>query len=367
LRELLRPNDTVARLGGDEFAVLLPAINAAGAGAVARRVAALMSVPFPVDGHSLDMDASIGIALHPDHAQDDATLLQRADVAMYLAKRKGTGYALYDAEQDGHSPARLALMNDLRQALAQRQFVLYYQPIIDLQEDQVIGVEALLRWQHPSHGLVSPDLFIPLAEGSGAIIPLTLWALEEALRQCSAWQRQGLALGIAVNLSTRALHDPRLPAAVGSLLRRYAIKPASLTLEITESCLMTDTARAMPILNRLDELGVRIAIDDFGTGYSSLAYLRHLPVDKLKIDKSFVLGLGVDATDAALVRSIVAMAHELSLSVVAEGVETATAWDLLRTLGDLEAQGHFISRPLPPEDLVRWLADSIWRCHGLSA
>ncbi|HWE62297.1 MAG TPA: EAL domain-containing protein [Chloroflexota bacterium] len=360
LQETLRATDTVARLGGDEFAVLLPATDSGGASDVAAHVLAVLDAPFLLDQQSLEIGASIGVALSPDHGTDHATLLRHADVAMYVAKRAGGGYALYDADCDGHSRERLALMGDLRQALAHDQLALYYQPLIDSRHDSVYGVEALLRWRHPERGLIPPDQFIPLAEQSGLILPLTDWIVEKAVQQCAEWRHQGLELSISVNLSMRTLHERRLPAALGDLLRRYAVAPELITLEITESSLMTDPAQVLTVLTQLDMLGVRLSIDDFGTGYSSLAYLRQLPVDEIKIDRSFILGINTDSKDIALVRSIVVMAHALGLSIVAEGVETRQVYEMLRAQGPLKAQGYYFSPPLSPDQLTTWLATATW-------
>ncbi len=364
LRGALRDTDTVARLGGDEFAVLLPATDAAGALQVARALLAALEAPIEIEGHHLGVEGSVGVALALAGGGDPpaATLLRQADVAMYEAKRRRSGYAFYDPAADEHDPERLALMGALRQALAEDTLQLYYQPQVDLVSGRVSGVEALLRWPHPERGFIPPDQFIPLAEQTGLIAPLTTWVLATALRQTQAWQTAGLDLDVSVNLSARTLHDPTLLALVTDLLDRYTVAPAQLTLEITESALMVDPAHALVTLTRLTELGVRIAIDDFGKGYSSLDYLKRLPVDEVKIDKSFVLGLGdtADVTDAAIVRAVVAIAHALDLRVVAEGVETPAAWERLRALGCTLAQGYYLTRPLPAPELEQWLKDAPW-------
>jgi len=290
-----------------------------------------------------------------------ATVLRRADVAMYVAKRAGSGYAVYAAAHDQHSPARLTLETELRAALAAGALVLHYQPTVDVRSGRADRVEALARWPHPQHGLIPPDQFIPLAEQTGLIVPLTQWGLETALAQCHAWEQAGWTLGVAVNLSMRSLHDPGLPETIAWLLRRYAVPPERLTLEITESALMVDPAQAQAVLLRLTALGVQLAIDDFGTGYSSLGYLKQLPVDAVKIDKSFVQNMGHTTTkDSAIVRSIIDLGHNLGLAVVAEGVEDQATWQRLRAAGCDVAQGFYMSRPMPAAELEHWLATTSW-------
>ncbi len=361
VRGAVRASDTVARLGGDEFAVLLPGADAAGAVAATHTLLAALAPPIALDGQALACTASIGIALAPTHGADVATVLRRADVAMYVAKRAGSGYAVYDPAHDQHSPARLTLETELRAALAAGALVLHYQPTVDVRSGRADRVEALVRWLHPQHGLIPPDQFIPLAEQTGLIVPLTQWVLETALAQCHAWEQAGRALGVAVNLSMRSLHDPGLPETIAWLMRRYAVPPQRLTLEITESALMADPAQAQTILLRLTALGVQLAIDDFGTGYSSLGYLKQLPVDAVKIDKSFVQNMGHTTTkDSAIVRSIIDLGHNLGLAVVAEGVEDQATWQRLRAAGCDVAQGFYMSRPLPAAALECWLATAPW-------
>ncbi len=356
LLRTLRSSDTVARLGGDEFAIVLTAGDKQSVAETARRVLAAFEAPFVVEGQPFEVGTSIGIAYYPDHGDDVQTLLRRADVAMYVAKRAHSGYVVYTCEQDQHSPDRLALVADLRHAIARGELLLHYQPKAAIASGHISGVEALARWSHPQRGLVPPDQFIPLAEQTGLIGALTLWVLDAALRQCRDWRRQGLDLGVAVNLSTHSLLDARLPHTIADLLNTYQIPPGKLRLEITESSIMADPARAQEVLTRLSALGVCIAIDDFGTGYSSLAYLKRLPVNELKIDKSFVSHMREDRTDAAIVSSTIGLAHSLGLHVVAEGVEDSETWDLLATLGCDTAQGYYLSRPLPPDELARRVA-----------
>jgi len=356
----LRTTDTVARLGGDEFAVLLPETDEQGAIAAAQKILQALATPMLMDGRQFEVRSSIGIALYPEHGADAATLLRRADVAMYTAKRAGSGHALYDLLHDEHNPARLMLASELRHAITRDELVLHYQPEVAMCDGRVQRVEALARWQHPQRGLIAPTEFIPLAEEIGLITALTQWVLETTLRQCSAWRDAGYTLGVAVNLSVRTLHDPSFPDTVAWLLRRYGVAPAMLTLEITESTLMSKPVQARAVLTRLAEQGIAIAIDDFGTGYSSLGHLRRLPVDEIKIDKSFVLGMTADAKDTAIVRSIVDMSRHLGLRVVAEGIEDRASWDALAGMGCAMAQGYYLSRPLPAPALQQWLDHSQW-------
>ena len=358
LRESLRESDTVARLGGDEFGVLLPkVVDAEAAVAVARKLRTTLEEPFTLHGLALRMEASIGIALFPDHGPDVQSLLQRADVAMYVAKEHPSGCEVYARERDEYSPDRLTLLTELRRAIDRGQLFLHYQPKADLRTGDIQGVEALVRWQHPERGMIPPDEFIPPAQKTGVITPLTMFVLDEALRQCRTWALQGMELCVAVNLSTRNLLDVHLPDTVGELLARWEVPARLLELEITESTILADPVRAMEILSRLDEMGIRLAIDDFGTGYSSLAYLKRLPVDELKIDKSFILGMEESENDAVIVRSTIDLGRNLGLRVVAEGVETAKAWNRLLSLGCDIAQGYYLSRPVPADQLSEWLRE----------
>ena len=349
LRAMLGPEAVVGRIGGDEFAVLLPGVSAAHeATRVADALAAAVAEPFRVKDLSLAVEANIGIALYPEHAEDSAELLQRADVALYVAKERRSTSEVYDAERGARSRRSLSLIGDLRRAIDRRELVLYYQPKAELGSGRICGVEALVRWQHPVHGLVAPDEFIPLAEHTMLMDPLTMWVLDEALSQCAIWRQAGLDLRIAVNLSVRNLHDPELAAKVAGRLRARGLPPSSLELEITESSIMAEPLRAMETLGQLSRLGVRLSVDDFGTGYSSLAYLKRLPVNEVKIDRSFIRDMNTDASDAAIVRSTMDLARHLGLEVVAEGVETQEVWSALVLLGCDYAQGDFLSPPLEP-------------------
>jgi len=355
LQRLLRSSDTVARLGGDEFAVLLPDDGAEAAIGVAGKLRAALDAPFVVEEHTLAVDVSIGVALAPAHGDDGPTLLRHADVAMYTAKRDQVGIVVYDPARDAYSPERLALGADLRRAIDAGQLRLYYQPKVDLARGRLRSVEALVRWPHPTQGLIPPDRFIPLAEQTGLITRLTRRVLGAALAQRRAWARAGVPLVMDVNLSMADLHDADLPAVIATLLRTYGVPHGALRVEITESMVMVDTGRALETLARLAELGVRAAIDDFGTGYSSLASLKRLPVDELKIDRGFVRDLAHDATDAAIVAAAIGLGHGLGLRVVAEGVEDRDAWDRLAALGCDTVQGYYVSPPLPAAAFLRWL------------
>ncbi|HZT16207.1 MAG TPA: EAL domain-containing protein [Gaiellaceae bacterium] len=352
----VRATDTVARLGGDEFGVLLPRVrDAAAALTVADTLRHALHEPLVLEGIALDLDASVGVVLSPDHGDEVETLLQRADVAMYVAKSERTRCELYSPSRDEYSPARLALAGELRRAIDGGELVLHFQPKADLPSGRVRGVEALVRWQHPDRGLLGPDQFVPLAERTGLIRELTRHVLAAALRQLREWEAAGIVLDVAVNLSARDLVDAELPDTVAGLLDEHGVEPRRLELEITESVLLTDPTRAGGVLARLDAMGVRLAIDDFGSGYSSLAYLKRLPVGAIKIDRSFVTNMGRDENDAVIVRSTIDLGRTLGLRVVAEGVEDERAWSELARLRCDQAQGYFLSRPLPAEALAAWL------------
>ncbi len=357
LRQALDAAAIVARLGGDEFAVFLPSAHEISTQQVVQKLCAALEAPFLVEGYPLHVEASIGAALYPAHGSNSLTLLRRADVAMYKAKQGHEGYALYDARYDQYSPRRLALLGDLRKAIASNELRLYYQPKADLRTGLVKSVEALIRWQHPTHGFIPPDQFIPLAEQTGLIESLTRWVVTTAVKQCRCWLDSGLNLSISVNLSMSNLRDVRLPDTIADLLTQYEVPPHLLCCEITESAVMADAERTLQILNRLFGLGVRIAIDDYGTGYASLSYLKHLPADELKIDRAFVQHMTTVRADEAIVRSTVSMAHSLGIQVVAEGVEDQGTWNLLESLGCDIVQGYYLSRPVAAQDLEHWLDD----------
>jgi diguanylate cyclase (GGDEF)-like protein len=356
LQAALRKVDTVARLGGDEFAVLLPRIETAeGAATVARKLQAALETPFVLEGLSVDVEASIGVALYPEHGNDPEELLQHADIAMYVAKDTHAGFLLFDPTLDQHSPRRLALLGELRRAIDQHQLLLHYQPKVDAHTSQVLGVEALVRWQHPTHGLIPPGDFIPLAERTGLIGPLTHYVLDAALQQCHQWRQAGHELPVAVNVSARRLLDLDFPDEVAGLLTHWQVPARLLVIEITESTIMADPTHAIQILGRLNEMGVQLSIDDFGTGYSSMAYLKTLPVHELKVDRSFVAQMTSDSRDAVIVHSTIDLGRNLGLRVVAEGVEDSLTLQHLDLLGCHAAQGYHISRPVPADDLITWL------------
>jgi diguanylate cyclase (GGDEF)-like protein/PAS domain S-box-containing protein len=366
LQATLREVDTVARLGGDEFGVLLPRSPAAEhAMAVAGKLRAALAEPFTLDSVTFDVEASIGVALYPDHGNDADELLQHADIAMYAAKETHAGFVLFDPTLDQHSPRKLALLGQLRRAIEEEQLVLHYQPKVDAQNGRVLGVEALVRWQRPDHGPISPGEFIPLAERTGLMAPLTHYVLDAALHQCQRWRRAGIELSVAVNISARRLLDLGFPDEVADLLAVWQVPPPSLVLELTESAIMADPDRALEILGRLNQMGVQLSIDDFGTGYSSMAYLKRLPVDELKVDQSFVSHLTTDNRDALIVRSTVDLGRNLGLRVVAEGVEDEATQRELAVLGCNAIQGYHISRPMAADDLTIWLTNWQATAHDL--
>ncbi len=364
LRSALRPGDTIARFGGDEFAVLLPDTEQAAAIKVARRLARALQTPFRLDSLSLQVESSVGVALYPEHGEDSAILIQRADVAMYVAKRVRLGVQVYDEDNDFTSLRQLTLSGELRGAIETDSLQLHYQPKVAAETDQIVGVEALLRWNHPRYGNVPPDEFVALAEQTGMIRDLTHLVFDRALRQCAEWNRESRPLEVSVNISARNLLDENLPATLEKKLAQFGVPPEQLTLEITEGVIMEDPQRAMQVATALRILGVNIAIDDFGIGYSSLSYLKKLPARELKIDKSFVMEMDRNLDDATIVRSTIELAHNLGLSVVAEGVEREEIWQLLKRLGCDTGQGYLFSRPLAADDLVSFLNE--WR-SSLSA
>ncbi|HEX5496851.1 MAG TPA: bifunctional diguanylate cyclase/phosphodiesterase [Mycobacteriales bacterium] len=355
LREQATGGAVAARMGADEFALLCVVPDLASAERRARTLHEMLSIPYPLAGLSVRVGASVGVAVAPDHAHDAGTLLQRADVALYAAKSKGQPVATYLPSLDQASVHRLQLVTQLREALDTGQVTAHFQPKIGMATRDLVGVEALVRWEHPQYGSVVPDDFVPLAERTGLIGPLTMHVLAASLRQCRHWLDRDLRIGVAVNLSVRNLLDADFPDRVTDLLADTGTPPDLLTLEITESSVMSDPERSLPVLHRLHELGIGLSIDDFGTGYSSLAYLRRLPVDEVKIDKVFVLGMGTDLGDLAIVRAIIELGHSLGLRVVAEGVEDELARDLLEGMDCDVAQGYLISRALASDRLDAWL------------
>ncbi len=356
----LRASDTLARLGGDEFAVILPGMHDGAACAVAERLVDLLRWPFNVETVILELGVSIGVACYPEHGEQAPDLVQHADVAMYAAKRAQTGFAVYRAGDDRHSVRRLTLQGELRRAIENGQLEIHYQPKVATASGRLTGLEALVRWRHSEHGLIPPDEFVGLAEQTGLIRPLTRGVVEAVLRQQAAWRERGLDLAVAVNLSVRLLQDGGGPERLRGLIGRLGGEPRQLGLEITESALMVDPAAALTVLERLATLGCRLSLDDFGTGYSSLAYLQKLPIDELRIDRSFVLAMLRDGGAATIVRSVVNLAHSLDLAVVAEGVETRALYGRLAALGCDQVQGYWIGRPMPADVLEAWVATAPW-------
>lgn len=355
LRLALPRGAEAARLGGDEFAVLLPtADSTTSAQRVARHLVAELSSPLDLDGLTLVLEASAGLAVFPDHALDAEGLLRRADVAMYQAKRDRTGVEVYESKRDSNTPDRLGLLGDLRRALDAGEVELHYQPKVRF-DGQVSGLEALVRWVHPERGRVPPDEFIAIAESSGLMPQLTEYVLETALAQVARWRAQGLYVPVAVNVSPRDVHTPGFAGAVAARLARHGVPPGALQLEITEHVLLEDPQRAADTLAGLADHGVKMSLDDFGTGYSSLVHLRRLPVSELKIDRSFVARLARDAEDAEIVRCTVDLAHSLGLLVVAEGVEDDETWERLRDLRCDAVQGWLVAAAMPPQETTAWL------------
>jgi diguanylate cyclase len=352
LRSALRASDTVARLGGDEFAVLLPATDVNRAELAARKVLHDLQHPFVADNRPLMVSASIGIAGVPWHATTSDEVLQKADSAMYRAKADRTGYVIYNPDRDQRINGRSSLASSMRHAIDGRQFVLEYQPIVDLKTDAVLAVESLVRWNHPELGRLLPDDFIRIAEHTGLVNPLTAFVLERAMTE---WpQSAGDRCRIAVNISPRSLHHSAFPGRIQDMLEMYGVRPSSLILEITENLVMSDPDGSIRCLDELHEMGVRLVIDDFGKGYSSLSYLRRLPVDEIKIDRSFIIGLA-DGEDDTLVRCMIELAHNLGKTVIAEGVETEAVLEQLAALNCDAAQGYFLVRPGPAREIVDWI------------
>jgi diguanylate cyclase (GGDEF)-like protein len=355
LRLALPRGAEAARLGGDEFAVLLPvADSTTSASRAARGLVAALGSPLDLDGLTLVLEASAGVAVFPDHALDAEGLLRRADVAMYQAKRDRTGVEVYESKRDSNTPDRLGLLGDLRRALDAHEVQLHYQPKVRF-DGQVAGLEALVRWVHPERGKVPPDEFIAIAESSGLMPHLTEYVLETALEQVARWRAQGLRVPVAVNVSPRDVHTPGFAGSVAARLARHGVPAGALQLEITEHVLLEDPQRAADTLAALAGHGVKMSLDDFGTGYSSLVHLRRLPVSELKIDRSFVARLAVDAEDAEIVRCTVDLAHSLGLLVVAEGVEDDETWERLRDLGCDAVQGWLVAAAMPAEETTAWL------------
>ena len=364
LQRGLRSSDTIARLGGDEFVIVLPGVDFSFIRHTANKVQELFVEPIIIDDIHLELEAAIGVAQYPDHGDTPAALLQHADIAMRISKDESSNFTIYNPEDDPFSVRQLKLHGELRQAISDKTLAVYYQPKIDIKMGKVVSVEALSRWPHPDQGMISPVDFIPMVEQSGMIRPFTLWVLEQAIKQQREWAESGIDLTVAVNLSTRNLLDPRLADSIAELLDIHQVSHNRLTLEITESSIMARPETALKMLTRLHKMGLKLSVDDFGTGYSSLAYLKQLPVSELKIDYSFVAGINDNEDDAVIVHSTIELAHNLGLTVVAEGIEDKNVLELLETMSCDIGQGYYFSHPLPSEEFSSWLADSSWGIQG---
>ncbi len=354
LKGLLRVSDTVARLGGDEFAIIIPSSDPPHAIKVTNKILNALSKSYNVGGHKLYIGASIGIAMCPQHGDSEIEIIQRADIAMYAAKREGCGFSMYDAKLDDTSLSKLELATDLRLALNDRVLEMFYQPKVNITTMQVTGAEALLRWQHQKHGFIPPEQIISLAEHTGLIRPLTYWIIEQSVAQCALWQQQQFGISISINLSVHNLMDDGLVPVIKRELDKNRVPPDNLIIEITENVMITDPERAENTLNQLSDMGVHISIDDFGTGFSSLAYLKRLPVDELKVDKSFVIGMLNNENDGIIVRSTIDLARNLGLEIIAEGVEDIRTLEHLHALGCNTIQGYYISKPIPVAEFESW-------------
>ncbi len=357
LTGVVKKSDTLSRMGGDEFAILLTRVDDTKIlQGFLKGITKAMALPFTLEGMPLDVQASMGVAICPEHGRDADTLIQRAEVAMYAAKQQKSGHVIYSSKLDHYSPRRLTLMGELRRALQEEELILYYQPKVDLKRKKVEKAEALIRWQHPKHGLLGPAEFIDLAERTGLIKDVTKWALNESIKQMLLWQEKGLSMSLAVNVSPACLLSSELPEIITGILGSHNLGDSGLTIEITETSIIKDPDLAYEILNRLKDLGADISIDDFGTGYSSLAHLKKLPVSEMKIDKSFVVDMLDNEDDEIIVKSIIDLAHNLGLIVVAEGVETKEVVRRLQELNCDVLQGYYFSKPLPANQFEAWYA-----------
>ncbi|MFO8024690.1 putative bifunctional diguanylate cyclase/phosphodiesterase [Thiohalophilus sp.] len=356
LRDVIRSDDILARIVSDEFALLLDGVSQQAVLATTTRVQESMSKGFLLEGHEFYLGASIGVAFYPDHALDAINLISQGEMAMYAAKRIGTGIAIYDETHNTSTLEQLKLVNDLRTDLENRNIQLYFQPKVNLNSERSVSLEALARWEHPDHGYIATSRFIHIAENTGLINPLTWWVMEEALRVSRLLQEQGLDLKMAINLSVWNLQDPEIVEHLRRLLEQYRVEPSRIILEITETAMMVNHKRALHTLHQLHDLGIRFSIDDFGTGYSSMAYLKRLPISEVKIDKSFIKSMDRQPSDSSMVRAIIDLSHDLGLTVVGEGVENREVADLLRELGCDQAQGSYYSDALPFDELLTWLA-----------
>jgi len=361
-KRLLEINDSVAKIDGNVFAMLLTEVESSREPEeLAHYIQKAMEPAFLVDKLQLTVHSNVGIVHYPEHGEDVDTLVQRAGVALHIAQKSNKGYALYDPSFDVHSPYRLTLMSELRNAIDRNELDLFYQAKVDLQSGSLYGVEALVRWHHPVHGTISPDEFIPMAERTRMINQVTHWVLKRAFQDCAAWHAQGYNLKVSVNLSAKDLHDPELPDLISNIGRSVGIQPEWIMLEITEGSIMTEPENALAIIEVLHKMGYQFSIDDFGTGYSSLAYLKRMPLKELKIDKSFVMDILTSDNDVVIVKTIINLAHNLGLHVTAEGVENQTILSFLKENGCDVAQGYYINKPLSLLNFNQWMADSKWK------
>ena len=356
LKSVLRDVDTVARMGGDEFAILLPGAGEKQVTDITKKVLKVSQLPYSINELELVISASIGIAIHPEHGTDAKNLMQHADVAMYVAKQDKSGFAIYDKEQDQYSLMRFAMISDLREAIKHNELELYFQPKLDLRSKEVLSVEALLRWQHPKQGFISPETIVELAEQTGLISQLTYLVAENAVAQLMVWQTMGIDIEISINISAHNLKDEDFVGVMREIIETKGISSRLLTLEITENAMMSNPMLAIKALTEFSNMGFKISIDDYGTGFSSLAYLSKLPVDELKIDKSFVIDMDKDTNNETIVRSTIELAHNLGLKVVAEGIETELVWNMLRSYKCDQAQGYLMSKPIPALEFEAWLS-----------
>jgi diguanylate cyclase (GGDEF)-like protein len=358
LTEQVRKVDTVARLGGDEFAIIFPNTNRAQSEVLAIKINETITKSFNIDKQIIKIGLSIGIVNYPEDGIDSVNLLKHADIAMYFSKKNRSCFSHYDSNDDIYSRNRLALISDLRHAIANDELELHYQPQVDVQSAQIKGAEALLRWNHPEYGYIRPDKIVELAEYEGIIHQLSLWVLKQAIAACSIWHHKKQPLSISVNLSVHDLLNLSLHKQVGDLLEQYQLNSQFLTLEVTESGMMDNPARSIKMLKKLHQMGIMLSIDDFGTGFSSLAYLKKLPVHELKIDQSFIFNMDKDESDAVIVKSTIDLGHNLGLKVVAEGVENSQIFDIIKSFGCDDAQGYLFSKPKPHKEFLAMLIET---------
>ena len=361
LSGIVRDSDTLARIGGDEYGMLFPSIkDTEDIEIVARKITNAFNPSFVLEGMNLDVHASTGAVIFPEHGEDADTLLQRVDVAMYMAKHENKSFLMYDADMDKNSPYRLTLMAELKKAILDDDLILYYQPKIDARENRLVGVESLVRWRHKIHGLIMPEEFIDLAERTGLIGTVTRWVMARSFQQAITWHKLGIEVKVSLNLSTKNLLDPELPDIIAGLLASYPIPPESIVFEITETSIMADPDRAREALSRINQMGVNFSIDDFGTGYSSLSYLTKLPVKEIKIDKSFIVDMLENPNNLIIVRTTIDMAHNLGLSVTAEGVENEETYIKLKSLGCDAVQGFYFSEPVDANSFEELVKTAPW-------